>query len=433
MSSIEKLLQPLGGLFRRIAYFPIEPDEVRIWTAVLDAGNMGQIWPHVGVRSQSNLRSIVVGSGTGLTPQDCLLPAVGEGLERYCASVFNAEQLVWATAEELGAQALDLDTIPRCSELELSHVRCPLIVPDKKLPIRWIRGLSLSDGRLIYLPAVMIYLGAGWLTRAERICVPISTGCAAHSSYERALLSAILEVIERDAISILWLQKLPLPRIEVGTVPASLSHYWEIFQQSCWDSSTSFFDATTDLGIPTVYGLQVFPHRRQAVAVACCASLSPFTAISKVMRDLAAFRVGQRRDRTVPDSLDDFVEVFHGAAYMARYEHHAAFDFLHKSEQRRPASQMISLENGDDVAALCEVLRLLQQKRLDVYAVDLSTDEAIRAGFRAVRVVIPGLQPLGYYYRARYLGHPRLYQAPKAMGHVSHAEADLNHWPQPFD
>jgi len=49
-----------------------------------------------------------------------------------------------------------------------------------------------------------------------------------------------------------------------------------------------------------------------------------------------------------------------------------------------------------------------------------------------VRVIIPGLQPLSFHYRARYLGHPRLYEAPALMGYPVLREEDLNGWPQPF-
>jgi ribosomal protein S12 methylthiotransferase accessory factor len=49
-----------------------------------------------------------------------------------------------------------------------------------------------------------------------------------------------------------------------------------------------------------------------------------------------------------------------------------------------------------------------------------------------VRAVVPGLQPLTFHYRARFLGSPRLYEAPARMGYPVRAEAELNAWPQPF-
>jgi ribosomal protein S12 methylthiotransferase accessory factor len=49
-----------------------------------------------------------------------------------------------------------------------------------------------------------------------------------------------------------------------------------------------------------------------------------------------------------------------------------------------------------------------------------------------VRAIIPGLQPLTFHHRARFLGHPRLYEAPVRMGYPARLEAELNAWPQPF-
>jgi ribosomal protein S12 methylthiotransferase accessory factor len=78
------------------------------------------------------------------------------------------------------------------------------------------------------------------------------------------------------------------------------------------------------------------------------------------------------------------------------------------------------------------VLDKLKRKSLDAYAVDLTSDEALRAGVRVVQVIIPGLQPVGFPYRSRYLGHPRLYEAPKQMGYPVYSEEEINPWPQPF-
>jgi ribosomal protein S12 methylthiotransferase accessory factor len=49
-----------------------------------------------------------------------------------------------------------------------------------------------------------------------------------------------------------------------------------------------------------------------------------------------------------------------------------------------------------------------------------------------VRVVIPGLMPMSSIHRARFLGHPRLYEYPKAAGFGALTEADINPYPQPF-
>jgi ribosomal protein S12 methylthiotransferase accessory factor len=279
----------------------------------------------------------------------------------------------------------------------------------------------------------MVYLYAGFTSPGERIALPITTGCAAHITLERALVSAILEVIERDAISITWLQRLALPRIEIDCVPPLLGPYWECYQRASKDLEYIFFDATSDLGIPTVYGLQVSgTNKNLTTLVSCSTAMDPVEAVVKVIKDMAACRIAFRTPKSAPDNWDDFTDVFHGAAYMVSAERAAAFEFLLQSGERRRLSEMAVMESQDDRLALSTVLEQLRRRKLDAYAVDLSTDEALRAGVRVVRAIIPGLQPLSFYYRARYLGHPRLYEAPRNMGHAVYTEEYLNRWPQPF-
>ena len=131
-------------------------------------------------------------------------------------------------------------------------------------------------------------------------------------------------------------------------------------------------------------------------------------------------------------SGNDFSGLFDGATFMARFEHACAFEFLLQSGNKRLLSKISALEFTDEKEALRMVLERFRRKGLDVYVVDLSTDEALRSGVRVVRVLVPGLQPFSFQYRAQYKGHRRLYDAPKEMGYPVHDEDQLNTWPQPF-
>lgn len=431
-NTVRGLLQPLGGLFQECRLLQTECDLSQIPVAVVQSGDLAKLWPHLKNNRKSGSPLRMSGTGTGARDEDCVVTALAEAIERYCACIYTDDQFIWATAEELGNNALDLDTIPSCSKTELSHPRCPLVAPDKKAPLRWIQAISLLDGRSVYVPAVMVFLSAGFASRAERICIPISTGCASHTSYERALLNGIFEVIERDAISLVWLQKLSLSQIEIDAVPLSLATFWERYERSSRNLKITFFDATTDLGIPTVYGLQVAPGTSLSTMVACSTATDPAVAVAKVIRDMAALRAGFHGQRPVPKSFEDFDKVFHGAIYMATPERVEAFHFLMQPRPYRRLSEISALPAGDDRSELRWILELLRRNGLDVYAIDLTTDEAVRSGVRVVRVLIPALQPLGFHYRARYLGNPRLYDAPAKMGYPVLPEIQLNHWPQPF-
>lgn len=432
--TLEDLVQPVGGLVGRAFQLPIEAGEPRFPIASVSMGDIGQ--PLAGVANALNGSSAagtLDGAGGSLEYAEAKIRAIAEGLERYSTCAYSEQQWVWASAEELGREALDLDTLPRCSESELAHPRCPLVAPDKHAPIRWVRGLSLLDGRVIWVPAVMVFLHFPFLSQGERMWLPISTGCAAHTSLERALLGAIGEVLERDAISLIWLQQLQLPRIEFDVVPAWLQAYLDQNERARSGVEHLFFDATTDMGVPTVYSLQLSPRNDiLAALVMCSTELDPGVAVAKVIRESASSRIAMRAHHDVPARLDDFIRVFDGAAYMGHRDRLAAFDFLVNTPRRRRLSEMPTIGTGDTHQDLLNLLERLRQRQMDVYAVDISTDEALRAGMRVVRVIIPGLQPLSFSYRARYLGHPRLYDAPRRMGYAVHRETEINSWPQPF-
>ena len=432
--TIWDLEQPLGGLFGGQIRVRPGSDEPRLITHLVRLGDLAQLFrPKTTVTPRGQMLANITGVGIGLTEGEAELPAICEALERYCGAAFVADDFTVASAEELGSEALDLDRIPRCSDKELSHPRCPLIAPSKSLPIRWITGLSLLSGAKTYIPAVMVGTHIRFANRGERIFFPISTGCAAHTSLERALLGGIFEIAERDAIAILWLQKLPLPRIIVDVEPEGLAPYLESLHRATKDLEYYFFDATTDLGIPTVYGVQRAPrNKRGATFVACASAASAAEALAKVIRDMSHCRAAFRQPRPTPDHVEEFTSMFHGATYMARVEQAQGFDFLLKSSSRRRLSEIPALEAESEKSLLALTLNRLRAKGLDTFAVELSTDEALRAGFRVVKAIIPGLQPLSFNYRARYLGHPRLYEAPARMGYESRAEADLNPLPQPF-
>ena len=172
------------------------------------------------------------------------------------------------------------------------------------------------------------------------------------------------------------------------------------------------------------------PHCRTVVS--CASHLDPQVAAAKAICETVSERIALHGARPPGDDVRMFSGVSDGASYMCAPERAGAFDFLLRSPARRRLSEMPTLSSGDPVADLHLINSRLAACGLDAYVVDLTTDEALRVGMTVVRAIVPGLQPLSFNYRARFLGHPRLYQAPARMGHPTRSEAELNAWPQPF-
>ncbi|HYE75737.1 MAG TPA: YcaO-like family protein, partial [Blastocatellia bacterium] len=166
-SLLENLVQPIGGLISSVMQIPAQPGEPNfpIYGASLgDVNHVLKPYSRMGELDNGALN----GAGGALDPDQGRLKAIAEGLERYSSCVFDERQFIWATAEELGDEALDLDTVPRCSETELAHPRCIATAPNKKAPIRWVRGVSLFDGRAVWVPAIMVYLKLAPQSQGER-------------------------------------------------------------------------------------------------------------------------------------------------------------------------------------------------------------------------------------------------------------------------
>jgi ribosomal protein S12 methylthiotransferase accessory factor len=418
---ILSVVSPLGGVVGRVATIPNPPGCPDYTVCVADLGDLRPVVPGFSFAPTST-RGLMDGAGTGVDVASASKLAVVEAIERYSNCVYDERQLLWATGAELGHDAIDLDTVPRCSDAELSDPLCPLRPADNNRPIRWVQGVSLTGRRPRWVPAVMAFLNIPPRSAGEQFVFQISTGCAAHVDPAAAVLNAICEVVERDAVSLTWLQRLALPMIE-GTDA--------IVTRAGDGVATYLFDATSDLGLPTVYGIDV-ADGSFGTAVMCAADLDPHRAVAKVLREAASGRVALSTAPPVGSQVEDFQTVSEGASYMAKAERRGAFGFLLGSNHKRSLAEMRSLATGTAEGDLAVVVDLLDRGGMEVVVVDLTTDEAARAGLWVVRAIIPALQPLSFTHRARFLGHPRLYDAPVRMGYRSWSEPELNPWPQPF-
>lgn len=367
--------------------------------------------------------------------------AIAEAAERYASGDFLGERVIWSRASELGRDALDLDRIPRCSPAEYARPRCPLTRPDPEARIRWVSGVDLTTGGELLVPAVMACYRLHDVRPSERFWYRVSTGYAVHTDPAEALVRGICEVIERDAIAITWLQRLALPRLDpvswaassegATTSPASFAQVLE------WCDShfieTYLFEATTDLGVPTAYCVQVAAHDDRVHQVVGCSTGRdlPSAARKAILEALLVRRMLQSGD-AVPRTPDEFRSVSDGGRYMATRERRGAFEFLLDQPVQERTEPICRRLPGESATALQRLITMLAGHGARVIAVDRTPRELADVGLTAVCVLIPELQPMSLIPAAQYRGHDRLTRAPAAMGFPPVPEEAMNPWPQPF-
>jgi ribosomal protein S12 methylthiotransferase accessory factor len=408
--SLASLVQPRVGIIDQVANLWQEMGVPRYALVTAELDNVTMTFPYVRERDGSDVRDrIIGGAGSDLDPDVAWIKAVAEAAERYATLTFNDRDFIVAPASELGASAINLMEIPRCSPRELSDPRCLIRDPDMQAPIRWVRGFSLTHQCERLVPAVMTHLFLNpWAT--ERFWIPISTGVAAHTDLAAAIGSAICEVIERDAIALTWLTRRPLARIAPLTqTDGPLAEVRRRIDEA--RSRYEIFDATTDLGVPTMFVVQHAPaHPTCKVTVACATSTSAEKAYLNAIREVASSRAALAAARDIPADVADFHDLVHGAAYYGRSGELADFRFLLDGKSTMSLELVGGLSSTQASAEnLRWLLDRLAAKGMEAIAIDLTTDELRAVGLWVIRVVIPQLMPISFIHRARYLGTPRLY------------------------
>ena len=146
--------------------------------------------------------------------------ATGEAVERYCGNVVP-EDLVRGSASALelaGSRVVDPAEFALYSEDQYRLPGFPFVPFTSDLNIRWVLGHTMDEKVPTYVPAALTYLG--YYTGARRGEPPIASlqyaGIAAGRSRAEAEMSALLELLERDATALWWCGDRSQPAIELS-------------------------------------------------------------------------------------------------------------------------------------------------------------------------------------------------------------------------
>lgn len=368
---------------------------------------------HAGyLQSSSGRATALTGTAVDVDGFAATTRAIAEALERYSASRVDPSQLISARAEELGDAAMPLHLLPDPSGGDTDDVGRSFRRTSSADEIRWHRAVCASTWREAWVPAVLAVFGLE-PTTYERFGRQTSSSCAVGASAPEAALGAVLESVERDAVTLLWLLAWSPPRLDwsllrsidprIADLEARLRRHGLLLE---------LFDATTDLGIPVVYA---YARSSSGQFVSASASTDTATAAFKAMLEAAQLHLALS---DAPDPGEDpfsFTRATDFGKYMSRFENRREFRFLHDSTIRA-APRVLLPPHYPTAARLDAVLARLATIGKDVFLVDLTCDELIGAGLWCVRAVIPSLQPLTLSHRARFASSSRVREFARWSG-----------------
>lgn len=157
-------------------------------------------------------------------PAGARIAAIGEAVERYCGN-YVPDGLLRGSARTLSAAGhclLGPDDLPFFADWQHSRAGFPFTRFTEDLEIAWVEGHGTNGTVLV--PASWVHLN--WRTgtrRREPFLHPVNyAGIATGQDVGDATRRGLLELVERDALSLWWHLGLDAPGIDQGSVPGLL-------------------------------------------------------------------------------------------------------------------------------------------------------------------------------------------------------------------
>ena len=356
----------------------------------------------------------LVGGGSGLSAGDARAAAIGEAVERYSACIVDPDACVVATARELGAAAVDPARFALFSARQYASVDFPYARFDADTRLAWVEGVSLPRGERAWLPAQLVHL-AGHEDEPP-ICRTTSSGLACHSTFERAAVAALLELLERDAFMITWKARISWPVLDWHDDERLVS-FEEAFLRPTgvrWRA----VDLSAFWNVPIVAAVV---RGGSTLGVGAAAAPTVQRAAMKALDEATRVRTWARALRAAgakAPAAEDVVELDDHVRFYADPRNAPKVDFLDGSPRRRRVDAVKSVDGR--IEALC---RRLARRKVTAYAVDVTSPDVRDAGLVVVRMIAPELCALDVEHTAQLLGARRLY---------AFARGNLNPDPHPF-
>ncbi len=424
LSEFAAMVDPKVGIIRAVEVIKISETDPCVYLAHADPCDS---MPLAGIAAANRGAACAIDAGRAI------LRACGECVERYCSAFFEFDRMLLASPRELsdsGDRLVPPGALYPFQNRQYAGKGFPYAPVTSECRIRWVPGQSARSGR-VWLPASCVYVPYLFETGVEPFThMPISTGLAAGESMQACIEKGIAEIVERDALMIVWYGRIPAPRIR----PLScfgISSDIDGLLASVRGAHTHWLlnVLTLDVDIPVIGACLIDDGSPPLTSFGIAAHVDPARALLGALEEALMTRLLVNRCSELQDGT-----AFGGGALRTLRDHllaHAASPELLSRmtflTQEGPIVDFQDVTSGrsESVAERCAAAGL------EPVWVDVTTPDVEEFGFKVVRTVIAGMQPLDNDHRNRHLGGERLLSVPRKMG-FSLSPGELNPDPHPF-
>lgn len=429
LKSLKKLISFRTGVVKRIYEILPKVDEARAFyfsAEVTETKNiLGENFPKE------------VGGG-GYERESAIAAAIGECVERYCGIYIPKEKLVFGNFKQIGSICVNPEEFALFSEQQYKEKGFPYKPFNKNSRVGWVEGFSLPECESVYLPAQLVYLSSSLkILREQPIGYTTNSRLACGPTLEEAILSALLELIERDAFMITWWNKLTLPVVDINSLEQEVI---EKINKTFGPTGLQYkvVDLSVFTGIPTFLGIVRNCYSEFVpMAIGAASSLDSQKAILKALlgayhtRSLMKKIYMEEREKIfkTPNEVRSFRD---GLLWWCQKENVPNAKFLDSSNSK--IKNVFSINYKTVLDGILAIVKKLELQGIKCYAVDVTTPDIQQCGLYVVKVVCPGLCQLNAAHKLRFFGGNRLYSRAYEVGLLDRVvtEEELNYFPHPF-
>ncbi len=430
LSHFGALVDPKTGIIRSVDVIRISEADPQVFLAHAEPCDTT---PLTGIKASNR------GAACSVTAERAILRACGESIERYCSAFFKVREMRLASECELADEALRFvsttDVYP-FADWQYKQGGFPYQKLETKNAIRWVRGTSFMSGEEVWIPASCVYVPYLFDVEVEPFThMPISTGLAAGPSIESCIRKGIFEILERDALMLVWYARIPAPRVDPESCRGISRSIDQLLSAASKNGPAWHINwLTLDVEVPIFSAALIDPGSPPLTSFGIAADEDPARALMQALEEAVLTRVLLNRSS----------EIISNPAYVHERLHtlrdhllaHATSSALR--ENLRFLTDAGPLVRFDKLAATAQdetrpsLRDRLSAAGFEVAWVDVTTPDVAEFGFRVVRSIVPGMQPLDNDHRYRYLGGCRLLTVPPRLGYPALTPDELNSDPHPF-
>lgn len=398
-------------------------------------------------------------SGNGsdfISEEGALWRSIAEGVERHLwktSEDFYRGKIVYSTYDNLEKKALNIFSLAGFSEKDKEEFE--VLSSNKNSCFGWTNAFSLLSGKENYCPIQLLsYHYSKLKVRSPEnpqgneplLRWPVSTGLASGRSIQEAIAKGILEIIERDAFMITYLNKLSPPQIDLGHLSEQDEDIRKILKSfRRYRLKITLLQIPTDFPVFTTMalitdGLGSSP----ALAVGTSADFDIKKCILDALAKSLSIRLALRKNPSFfKESLDPKKINREGRLfYWSNPENLPKINFLFQGISKKielPAETKffnLSVEEENEnlkiyySEKLKDLKDALRRLNYDGYYIGIAPKEVKKASLYCAVTLIPELQPMHLDERIPYFSGRRLKEVPIKLGYQP-AEK-INTEPHPF-